>query len=162
MVNSTNSGLEPIRIEEDGSPKLIAGLSRTYSFGTPLNGAAQWEQFSPYIGMLSAQKGATAYGVCFELADAEGLEYVCGVEVTEDAELPKELTAKELPAQRYAVFLHEGHVSAMRKTLDAISEWLPESEFDRPEEVNFFFERYGERFNPETGAGEIEIWIPIE
>ena len=45
--------------------------------------------------------------------------------------------------------------------LDAINrEWLPSSSC-RPTDTPPFFERY-DHFNPQTGAGNIEIWMPVD
>jgi len=41
---------------------------------------------------------------------------------------------------------------------------LPESGYQPPRAAAGapdFFERYGEGFNPLTGMGDIEVWIPI-
>lgn len=107
-----------------------------------------------------------AYGICFDLDNGEGIEYVCGVEVSEDtdaSDLPKDFELKKLPSFTYAVFDHEGHVSAIRQTCDAIwKDWLPESGYEKPKEADCFFERYGEEYDPQAGKGDIEIWIPVE
>jgi predicted transcriptional regulator YdeE len=36
---------------------------------------------------------------------------------------------------------------------------LPASAYERVDAPNF--ERYDEAFDPKTGAGEVEIWIPV-
>ena len=68
-------------------------------------------------------------------------------------------------AQNYAVFTHTGHVSCIRNTIDFIfDQWLPNSNYRHataPENALHFFERYGEKFNPQIGEGDIEIWLPI-
>ena len=65
-----------------------------------------------------------------------------------------------IPGQRYAVFFHAGHISAIRMTWRAIfDEWLPAAGLratNGPE-----FERYDERFDVTTGDGGVEIWIPV-
>ena len=71
-----------------------------------------------------------------------------------------ELDALRVPPQTYAVFTHDGHVSEIRRTWKAIfGTWSQEVDYklvDAPQ-----FERYGENFDPQTGNGNIEIWIPI-
>jgi AraC family transcriptional regulator len=71
-----------------------------------------------------------------------------------------------VPAQRYAVFAHSEHVSKLRNTCEAIwRQWLPNSghEFARPAPgAPDFFERYGPGFNPQTGMGDIEVWVPVK
>ena len=59
------------------------------------------------------------------------------------------------------VFTHREHIAAIRQTwLTIFSKWLPESGYKLAEGPEF--ERYGEDFNPRTGSGGVEIWIPIE
>jgi len=97
--------------------------------------------------------------------NAEGFDYFAGFEVSSDKNLPAEILVIKVPAQEYAIFAHRGHVSEIRDTMSAIwREWLPSSEYQvafgagkTPDAI----EHYGEAFNPQTGMGDIEIWIPI-
>ncbi len=59
------------------------------------------------------------------------------------------------------MFSHREHVSTIRRTINTIwSKWLPESGEQAADAADF--ERYGEEFDPWTGTGGLEIWIPIE
>jgi AraC family transcriptional regulator len=64
------------------------------------------------------------------------------------------------------VFPHHEHVSKLRSTVETISnEWLPRSGYEvvwPPDGIPNFFERYGEAFDPGTGRGDVEVWIPIK
>lgn len=163
---STNTSIKPKRIEENAESMTVAGLSEDYLFRGPMNPSAQWQQLGPHLGNISGQKENVAYGICFDLDNGKGIEYLCGVEVSDNTEvsaLPNNFVLKQLPSFTYAVFEHEGHVSSIRKTCDAIwKEWIPESGYKKPEEADFFFERYGEDFDPQKGKGDIEIWIPVK
>ena len=61
-------------------------------------------------------------------------------------------------------------MSEISRTVDAIfHSWLPASghehawSFGAPSEDTLaFFERYGEDFNPATGLGNIEVWVPVK
>jgi ribosomal protein S18 acetylase RimI-like enzyme len=98
--------------------------------------------------------------VCGSDQAARTFEYMCGVEVAAFDAIPRELGRMRVPAQRYAVFTHRGHVAALRATWDAIwREWLPRSG-EHPANTPDF-ERYDARFDPQTGSGEIEIWFPV-
>ena len=93
-------------------------------------------------------------------------EYLAGVEVTKAADLPEGWSRVNVPAQRYAVFTHPGHVSEIRATIEAVgTQWLPVSKH-RPAKIPAgapnFFERYGPAFDPVTMSGDTEIWFPIE
>jgi len=157
------SNINPTRIEKNAPPLLIAGLSEKYPSGKPFNAPAQWEAFVPHLGTFPCQKGNVAYGLCLILANNGGIEYICGVEITDTDNLPEGFSFKHLPGNTYAVFVHDGHVSTLRNTLDQIHEkWTPVSGFEPPEGEHYFFERYGEKFDPVKGEGDIEIWIPVK
>jgi AraC family transcriptional regulator len=165
--------VEPIKMDEtlladlapprlvSGAPLLIAGLGERYTCETSTAIPAQWQRFLPHFGNVPGQVGRVAYGVCCN-SDGEGsFDYVCGVEVTGFSDLPPELTRVRIPAQRYAVFPHLGHISTIRRTISTIwGKWLPASGHEAADAPDF--ERYGEDFDPQTGMGTVEIWIPIK
>ena len=164
MKTSSTAQLEPPRVE-NSKALLIAGLREHYTNQTMNNISGQWQRFAPHIGKIAGQVGQKTYGVCFEFESAEGIDYVSGVEVSSALGLPAEFAAVRIPAQKYAVFSHRGHVSQLRDTLDAIAHaWRPEwGEALRPRgpETPAFFERYTEEFDPRTGMDGIEVWLPI-
>jgi predicted transcriptional regulator YdeE len=84
---------------------------------------------------------------------------MCAVEVGDFETLPPALGRMRILAQRYAVFLHRGHASAIRTTWERILAWLQESGYESAQKPDF--ERYDERFDPKTGVGDVEIWISI-
>ena len=145
----------------DGQAMLLAGLRQHHAFDhAAATIPAQWQAFQQ-LGVLPGQRAPTAYGVvCGSDPAARTFEYMCAVEVDAFEPLPRDLGRMRVPAQRYAVFTHRGHVSALRATWDAIwHEWLPRSGQQPANTPDF--ERYGERFDPRTGGGEIEIWFPV-
>jgi AraC family transcriptional regulator len=152
--------LPPPRFE-DGKTLLIAGLSERHDHAGMAEVPRQWQKFAPHIGYIPGQVGNATYGVVCN-GDGEGhIDYVCGVEVSDFGDLPPELTAVRIPAHRYAVFTHAGHVSTIRQTWKTIwSKWLPESGLKASDAPDF--ERYGESFDAHTGAGGFEIWLPVE
>ena len=145
----------------DGEPMLIAGLDERYNCDNTSGIPGQWGRFGPHIGNIAGQIGKAAYGVCHEMADA-GFRYLSGVEVTSADGLPEGFSAVKLPAQRYAVFPHCEHVSRLNETMDAIwSKWLPESG-NKAANSPVALERYGESFDPQSGIGDVEVWLAIE
>ncbi|MGG2357322.1 GyrI-like domain-containing protein, partial [Salmonella enterica] len=89
---------------------------------------ALWQRFGPHIGRVPGQVGSTTYGICHGADGTGSFNYLCGVEVTDLAGLPRELTHLKLPARRYAVFTHRGHISTIRATVHAIwRDYLPVS-----------------------------------
>src|SRR5262245_15176862 len=151
--------LEPPRCEK-GKLMLIAGLSERYSYETCGSIPSQWQRFVPYLGNIPGQVGNVTYGVRSNSDDAGNFDYLSGVEVESFDGLPKELTRLRIPAQRYAVFTHRDHISKVRSTHYTIwSQWLPDSGHEAADAPDF--ERHDERFNPRTGNGVMEIWVPI-
>ena len=64
------------------------------------------------------------------------------------------------PTQKYAVFTHRDHISTIRRTINTIwNHWLPASGLKAADAPNF--ERYDENFDPLTGNGGLEIWVPV-
>lgn len=151
--------LEPPRFET-GRPLLIAGLGRRYTFETNTAIPQQWQSFQPHIGHVPGQVGRATYGVCCH-PDGQGrFEYIAGVEVSDFIGLPAEFSRIAIPQQRYAVFSHRAHVSKMRDTVYTIwNQWLPASGYQGGQGPDF--ELYDERFDPLTGSGTIEIWLPV-
>lgn len=159
MDESLLIDLDAPRVEA-GRPLRIAGLSGRYTFATNQGIPAQWQRFGPHFGNVPGQIGWTSYGVCRNVDDAGGFDYISGVEVADNTDIGPELVSLRIPAQRYLVFVHRGHIAAIRKTIYTIwNRSLPESGHkatDGPE-----FELYDQRFDATTGFGEVEIWIPI-
>jgi AraC family transcriptional regulator len=59
------------------------------------------------------------------------------------------------------VFTHRKHFSSIPKTIEAIwNKWLPNSGYTPAESPSF--ERYTEEYDPKTGTGGTEIWVPIK
>ncbi len=152
--------LEPPRFE-NSKTLLIAGLGERYSAEKSTNMPAQWQRFVPYLGHIPGQVGQATYGVLCNGDDSGNVEYICGVEVSDFSRLPKELSRVRIPEHRYAVFTHRDHISTIRRVWFTIfDKWLPESGFQVAEAPEF--ERYGAEFDPRTGNGGFEIWIPIK
>lgn len=163
--------VEPLKMDEkftslpeprivDSAALLIVGLKKRYSEQSTAQMAAQWQAFGPHIGNIDNQQGNVAYGVLCNSDDEGNIDYVTGVEVSQFPDTAKELDGIRIPPQTYAVFQHNGHVSEIRRTWKTIfGKWIGESGrelVDAPQ-----MERYGEAFDPRTGTGDIEIWIPV-
>lgn len=157
--------LEPPRFE-DGKPLLIAGLRKTYTPAAMRGIPMQWQAFASHIGKIPGQVGRTTYGICWQGANSADIEYLSGVEVSTFAGIADDFTVVSLPAAKYAVFPHRAHVSKLYETCDAISRWLPDSGHQSAAatdaETPAFFERYSEEFDPRTGMGGLEVWVPLQ
>jgi len=154
--------LPPPRLETLG-PLVIAGLGRRFAVDDLAGIPALWQELRPHLGFIPGQKGTIAYGLAARMAaDGESLFYLAGVEVSDLSDLDDGFTGIKLPAQRWAVFPHRGHVTTIASTIDAIfSEALPAAGLkhgDMPD----LLERYDANFSPQTGAGGFEIWAPVK
>ncbi len=159
MDTSLLTELKPPRIVERGAFQ-VAGHAERYSFATNHAIPDLWSRFALHFGQIPSQVGKTTYGVCYN-GDAEGtFDYMAGVEVSGAPDQADDLTRMTVPAQRYAVFTHSGHISDIRKTVYTIwNKWLPEAEVTHANGPDF--ELYDERFDVATGTGEVEIWVPV-
>lgn len=154
-------GLEMPRFE-DGKPLLIAGINEAYTFETRTKIPSQWEKFCPFIGKVPGQVGQMSYGVSWNCKTGCSFDYLAGVEVSDDKQLPAALSSIQIPAHRYAVFAHPKHVSSLAATIDKIwREWVPDAGLPIDDQAPCF-ERYTAEFNPQTGMGGMEIWIPLK
>jgi AraC family transcriptional regulator len=139
----------------------FAGLSQRYDCNSPAGIPGQWQRFAPYLGSIPGQVGWTTFGICSNFDNDGSFDYMCAVEVAGTAPLPAGFTTIVLDPRKYAVFLHKGHISGIRSTITAI--WknaIPSSGLKAAPAPSF--ERYGPEFNPQTGMGGLEIWVPIE
>jgi AraC family transcriptional regulator len=145
----------------DGKAMLVAGIGARYNCETNKAIPSQWQRFGPYIGHVSGQVGDVCYGVCCNSDDENNFDYIAGVEVTDFSDLPEEFSRVRIPAQKYLVFMHRDHISTIRSTMMTIwGKYLPESGHEVADAPNF--ERYGPEFDPRTGNGGLEVWIPIK
>lgn len=146
---------------QNGADMLIAGLNRSYTMETRSGIPQQWEQFVAKAGPIPGAMGGTFYGVCWNTQPDCAFDYLTGFEVSNSTPLPADFTKVQIGARRYAVFPHTGHVSALPKTIDTIwTKWVPECGLKIAKAP--CFERYTPEFNPQTGMGGMELWIPLE
>lgn len=145
----------PIRFET-GRPMLLGGLRRHHEFQQGDFGN-QWRAFNA-LCPLPGQLGEHAYGVICG-ATATGCEYMCAVEVSALEVLPPAMGRMRIAPQTYAVFLHRGHVDTLPQTWQQALDWLAQSNYQSAHQPDF--ERYGAEFDPETGRGEVEVWLAV-
>ena len=174
---------EPIRKEEpmttpvktlptptfaNGRPLFVAGLREDYTFARRQQIPEQWRRFGErWFGRVPGGVGRDAYGVVLTPPAGGGADftYVCGVEVSDPSLAPAELHRLSIPAYRQARFVHEGPVAELPATIDAAMAWLARSGLAidaaaRPD-VPGLVEWYGASFDPATGRGDMEVWVPV-
>ncbi len=124
-----------------------------------------WGRFAPRIHEVPHRRGLHTLGVCLgtdpEMIDEVGFTYLAGVEVERRAGVPEGMIAVTVPASTYAVLTHSGHISRLPDTVQHVwGRWLPASRYRHVPTPDF--ERYDPgRWDPGTGEGEVDLYVPI-
>lgn len=142
----------------------VVGMAERFTPATSSRIPELWTRFVARLDDVPHRRGVATYGVCLDAdlapGDEAGFTYMAGVEVARVDAIPDGMMALTVPAGRYAVFTHAGHISRLKDTVKQIwGRWLPESPHrhePRPD-----FEQYDARWDAETGLGEIDVWVPI-
>ena len=159
MDSTLTDNLQAPRFQT-GKPLLVAGVGERYTCETSAAIPGQWQRFHQSVENIPGRIGQVAYGVCCNSDDAGNFDYIAGVEVADFSDLPREFSRVRIPEAKYAVFTHSDHISTIRRTVNTIwNHWLPASGLKAADAPNF--ERYDENFDPLTGNGGLEIWIPV-
>lgn len=160
MNSSIVENLDPPRFETS-RPLLVAGVGERYNHENSAGIPSLWQRFHQAAEDIPHRVGGVAYGVCCNGDDAGNFDYIAGVEVSDFSDLPRPFFRVRIPEQRYAVFTHREHISTIRRSVNTIcNQWLPASHLKLADAPNF--ERYDENFDPVTGNGGFEIWIPVK
>ncbi len=147
---------------EDLQQMTVTGLAVDTTFenaGTDI--PPLWAKLNARADEIRAV-GKASFGVCFSVdAGTSDFSYLAGFETTQGEQAPTGMKTVDVPPGRYAVFTHRGHISGIGQTTFTIwNKSLPDLGLTTRPAPDF--ERYDRRFNPETGQGEVEIWIPVE
>jgi AraC family transcriptional regulator len=161
QMDSTASDNLQVPRFETSKPLLVAGLGGRYSSENGAGIPGQWQRFHQCVADIPNRIGKLAFGVCCNGDDAGNFDYIAGVEVSDFSDLPREFARVWIPEAHYAVFTHRDHISTIRRTVNTIwNHWLPASGLKAADAPNF--ERYDESFDPLTGDGGLEIWVPVK
>lgn len=145
---------------EDSDALTLIGIEKYYSYSARGQIGQQWEEFLKIREAHSAiQANVLCYGVCTNTSE-NGFYYLSGMQLAPGAEPPEEFALIKLMPARYAVFKHEQHISSIAQTMDIIwSKWVINCGLKIAQAP--CFERYTENFDPITGYGGTEVWIPL-
>ena len=147
-----------LRTLEDQTFAVLAGR---FSFAGMRDIPALWRRFMEFYPGIRDKLDPAPWAVT-GVPDEDGtFDYACALRVAPTSELPDGLSRMSVGAHRYAVFTHAGHVSLIRGTYEEIwnsalaaSGWTLA---DRP-----VLESHRTGFDPRTGEGGLEIWVPVE
>ncbi|MBR2688178.1 MAG: AraC family transcriptional regulator [Aquamicrobium sp.] len=144
-----------------GALKLV-GLAAPCSFGESIHIPAQWQRFmSTYSDTIPNKVKMPPIGMCEVPDDDGGFRYVCAVAVKAFEDRLPELEYFETEHRTYAVFAHNDHVSTIFDTYLAVwNEALPR--LARKVADSPVLEFHNSSFDPDTGFGGLEIYIPLQ
>jgi AraC family transcriptional regulator len=152
--------VEPPRIKSMGQLSIV-GIGLDCAFDTISDIPSVWQAFNSREDEVPNAKGQASYGVCTVAESSGRFRYIAGCASDVETGLPHGMERIVLPAGRYAVFTHKGHIAELPKTVFTIwNKSLSENALTVREAPNF--ELYDKRFDPKTGRGVVEVWIPIE
>jgi AraC family transcriptional regulator len=123
---------------------------------------ALWGRFVPRMDEIPGQTCDVTYGVCQDAANGEGtFAYTAAVEVEAPGDAPAGMVGFTIPAGTWAVFTHEGHISKISETFDAIARTgLSTAGLERASNVDI--EVYDDRWDPATGTGDVDIYVSVK
>lgn len=152
-------GLGEVRYENSPARRVV-GLNVTYTPATRHQIGDHWHRFIPRLAEFPGPQAQVCYGVCWNSREGCTFDYLTGIE-SAAKETPAEMQEVTLPAGRYAVFTHAGHVSELPIMLDTLwGQWAPDCGLDIAASPSF--ELYTQEFNPDTGRGGMEFWVPLK
>jgi len=142
----------------------VIGMAGRFTPATITRIPVLWERFAPRIDHVPHRHGRHTLGVCVDAepgtVDDAGFTYVAGVEVRRLADVPEGMVALTVPSNTYAVFTHSGHIARFPDTVKRVwGQWLPASRYRHVPAPDF--EWYDERWDPVTGEGDIDIYVPV-
>jgi AraC family transcriptional regulator len=147
----------PAPVIETWPDRRIMGSLKRYDQTTNANIPHQWAAYNQADRHVPGEVYGAWYGVCANFGPDMSFDYMCGMEVpTGDA--PDDWTTLTLPAGRWAGFIVQAHLSTMQAAWGAIyrdhvgAGLTPR---DGPST-----EIYRD-FDPDTGEGGYEIWVPV-
>ncbi len=158
--------MDPRIIEKEAFQ--VAGLAiRTSEEENRLNGtiASFWDRVrrdEAFWGQLQKIAiGSATLGLSTNF-DGRDFSYWIAREIAEGSVIPAGMQSVTIPAQRYAVFTAAGKFPrSVWETVDFIyNDWLKRPGHRRAGGPDF--EWYDSRYNPATGLGEVDLYIPIE
>jgi len=166
--------LEPIRLDrsaevaalrpryEEKKGLLAVGLAAAYEFGAAEGIAGQWQRFMATIFPEIAHRLPTIpIGVATAVDSDGAFTYVAAAEVSSASEARADLEVVRVAPRRWAIFEHAGHITSLSQSYANIwDRWLPASGLNVADAPSL--ERHKPMFDPRTGSGGVDIWIPVE
>ncbi|MEG0182437.1 MAG: AraC family transcriptional regulator [Stenotrophomonas sp.] len=118
---------------------------------------AQWAQ----LNREWPTPAPISFGVCCNSDDDGGFDYIAALPVNALPTVPAHWQRVDVPARRYLLAWHAGHISTIRATwFWLLDHYLPASRLSLANAPDL--ERYDTRFDEHSGHGGVEIWLPVD
>lgn len=157
--------MEPYFVEREEF--LLVGYRKHTRDGFGVIGEA-WNELKENVRKVKRKNPNVMYGFedYSEAFCAEPLQfyYMAAVEAEPGTEIPKGMVTKKVPKALYAVFAVNGRNAngEIGKVFGYIyNVWLPRSAYCLDENLLADFEYYDERWDCQSGAAQMEIYIPV-
>jgi len=142
----------------------VVGLAGRFTPATNSRIPELWARFVPQMDTVPHRRGWHTLGLCMDAqpgsGEDAGFTYLAAVEVERLDDVPSGLLGLTVPANTYAVFTHSGHIARLSDSVRQVwGRWLPASPYRHIPAPDF--EWYDERFDPQSGMGEVDIYVPI-
>ena len=138
----------------------LIGLADRFSPDTMHQIPALWHRFGAIYPTIERPRDPVPIGLSGPFDEHGAFDYACVVEVDEHTDPPAGTRSLNVPAADYAVFRHQGHVSAIGGTYRRILDHaLPRNGWTIPGQP--ILERHDAGFDVNTGGGGISIWVPV-
>jgi len=141
----------------DCTPFQVAGIGMRHSRDSSGAIPGQWAQ----LNREWPTSAPVSFGVCCNSNDEGGFDYIAALPVNTLPSVPAHWRRVDVPARRYLVAWHGGHISTVRSTwFWLLDQYLPASNLHLANAPDL--ERYDTRFDEHTGHGGVEIWLPVD
>lgn len=163
----TMSDLPTIKLAEpeiaERGPILAAGLQERFRFSERGSIPTLWQKFMPLMMQVPDIRPGTTYGVMSgSVLGEDGFDYAAAIAVDAIDDIPQGLSAVKIPRLNCAIFRHGGHVAEVGAVCNSIyQDWLSRTDHKPAEGAIQMIEHYPASFNPMTGEGGFEIWLPL-
>jgi AraC family transcriptional regulator len=127
---------------------------------------ALWDKLIGHIDRVPNRVGEEMFGVIYGRPEAERshpdeLQYVAGVPVRPESEIPDGMVSHTVQASTFAVFTHRGPINTIgNKCHEVYRIWLPQSNYEHAGVADV--ELYDGRFNCESDDSVMEYWISVK
>ncbi|WP_135550474.1 GyrI-like domain-containing protein [Paenibacillus cymbidii] len=158
----------------------VVGLTESIVFDSqtppPSNSIAKlWARFGKRIPEIAGEIGSRSFGLMLQNPANESsmcFDYTAAVQIglddtaVSDVSVPEGLVCIDVPAARYLVLTHRGHLDGLGESFRYFwGNWLPNHPFEYDGGVatgKYEFEFYDQRYTrPDDPNSEIDLYFPI-